>query len=191
MIATNSESSFGPINILLRYIFCYIWMSLTRLKGQYLKTLHMKTRFKIPTNTLAFIALLAVSSIFMQCKKAPTEGKISLVYLSTGLPVSGATVKLFIKNEPTSGFFLCNSPKKLTTEQEYVTNSSGVLTECFELPALVDVYASYTLPGTLPDTTGLDSTAIALILANSAGVTGEGKLNLIQHETTAITIKMN
>ncbi|MFT6715872.1 MAG: hypothetical protein ACJA0Q_000501 [Saprospiraceae bacterium] len=152
----------------------------------------MKNFIKSPLNLFVAGLILASSFVFVQCTKPDTEGQITLNYLSDGKPVIGATVKLFIDTSKSdAGFFLCNSNNKITPEKTYTTNSSGVINECFDLPALINVYATLAT-GYAIDTTGLglDSAAAAAYLSSGSFV-GEGKLNLIANEKTSITIKMN
>ena len=148
----------------------------------------MKKFIKSPLNLFVAGLIVASSFAFVQCKKEDTKGQISFTYLSDGKPVAGALVTLYIDTSNTdAGFFLCNSNNVITPKKEYVTNSSGVINECFDLPALVNVYATYS--NFLPDTIGYSDSLKAVILA-SLNVSGEGKLNLIANETTSITIKM-
>jgi len=149
----------------------------------------MKNFIKSPLNLFVAGLLIASSFAFVQCKKAPTEGQITFNYLSDGKPVVGALVTLYIDTSNTdAGFFLCNSNNVITPKKEYVTNSSGVINECFDLPALVNVYATYSEALSV-DTIGLSDSLKAIIVSNLS-VAGEGKLNLIANETTSITIKM-
>jgi hypothetical protein len=148
----------------------------------------MKNFIKSPLNLFVSGLILASSFAFVQCEKPDTEGQITFNYLSDGKPVVGASVTLFIDTSiADAGFFLCNSNNVITHKKEYVTNSSGAINECFDLPALVNVYATYST--FLPDTTGYSDSLKAVVLANTS-VTGEGKLNLIANEKTSITIKM-
>ena len=116
---------------------------------------------------VVFTTLLAVTG--NSCKKEDTKGQIKVVFFENGSVVEGATVRLFIDgDDDEQGFFLCSGG--FVTEKLYTTNSSGTINECFELPALVSVEASFT---------------------NADGTFGgEGKLNLIEHEETSITVKL-
>ncbi len=167
----------------------------------------MKKLIKTPFNLFIVGLLFASSLTFVQCKKDDTEGQITFQYLD-GRPAAGATVTLFIDtNRENVGFHLCNSKNELTTKKTYVTNSSGVVNECFDLPALINVYATITtdyfvspllgLNGSLFSIPSLDSalfptTSLDSLLESPSlnRYTGEGKLNLIANEKTSITIKM-
>ena len=149
----------------------------------------MKKLIQSPLNLFVAGLILASSLTFVKCTKPDTEGQITFVRLNDGSAVTGASVKLFIDTRKSdAGFFLCNSNNIITPEKDYTTDASGSISECFDLPALINVYA--VLTSTLPDTVGLDSTAKALIVANLS-IIGEGKLNLIANEKTSITIKMS
>lgn len=150
----------------------------------------MKKFIKSPLNLFFAGLLIASSFTFIQCTKPDTVGQIIFTYLSTGKPVEGATVKLFMDTSFTdAGFFLCGSNNhEITPSENYVTNSSGVITQCFDLPALINVYA--TLTTALGDTVGLDSLTKAIMVANMS-VVGEGKLNLIANEKVTLEIEMN
>ena len=132
----------------------------------------MKFISKLPFKFPAMILLLGLSLAFVQCTKDPTQGEIKVVNFTTGAAVAGATVKLTTSADTSSstGFFICNGG--FVPENEYVTNGSGLVTECFELPALLTVTVTYT------DGNGLT-------------YAGAGKLNLVEHETTSVTVKLN
>jgi hypothetical protein len=150
----------------------------------------MKTFIKSPLNLFVAGLIVASSFTFVQCEKPDTLGQISFTNLVDGKPVSGAKVTLFIDTtKSNAGFFLCNSSNKITPQKTYTTNSSGQINQCFDLPALVNVYAHFVVDAT-PDTANWDSLAQITIL-EAAVIEGEGKLNLIANETTSITIKMN
>ncbi|MFT6747210.1 MAG: hypothetical protein ACJAZ2_001558 [Glaciecola sp.] len=149
----------------------------------------MKKTIKSPLNLFVAGLILASSLTFVKCTKPDTEGQIKFVTLNDAKPVVGASVKLYIDTSKSdAGFFLCNSNNIITPEKDYTTDGAGSISECFDLPALINVYA--VLTETLPDTTGLDSATKALIVANLS-IVGEGKLNLIANEKTSITIKMS
>ena len=134
--------------------------------------------------------------LFSQCKKDPTKAEIRIVELTptitttaTGLtaaeealliaagiplPVSTSEVKLFVDSSALTGFFLCN--EGFVNEKDYSTNTNSVISECFDSPALLNVLVVSTIP--------VDGGTFIT-------KTGTGKLNLIEHETTAITIKVN
>jgi len=149
----------------------------------------MKKNIKSPLNLVVAGLLFASSFAFIQCEKPDTEGQITFTYLSNGKPVVGANVRLFIDTSVAdAGFFKCGSNNEITPSEDYVTNSSGAITQCFDLPALINVYASLTT--NLGDTTGLDSATKAIMVANTS-VVGEGKLNLVANERVSINIKMD
>lgn len=121
------------------------------------------------SNSIRFLAFLTIVLSFGQCTKDDTTGVITVVDAVTGAPLAGATVTIFVDGDDKSGFFLCDYG--YVKEQVFTTNSSGVIKQCFKLPALISVVATY-----------------SDLFVN---YTGEGKLNLMEHETTSITIKMN
>lgn len=119
-------------------------------------------------NILLLFAFTAFSGLIFSCSKDDTKGKVKVVYFNTGQPVEDATVKFTIgSDEEGAGFFLCS--EGFITEKEYKTPSTGQIEECFELPALITVTA---------------------VGGDSIPLVGEGKLNLIEHETTTITVKL-
>ena len=158
----------------------------------------MKKLIKTPFNLFIAGLLFASSLTFVQCKKDDTEGQITFQYLD-GRPVAGATVTLFIDtNRENVGFHLCSSKNQITTKKTYITNSSGVVNECFDLPALINVHATISTDYFVSTALSLDSSLFSASLLSGLSLTsdtlfqysGEGKLNLIANEKTSITIKM-
>ena len=126
-------------------------------------------KYLLLNNSIRFVALLLIVFSFGHCKKDDTTAVITVVDAVTGVPIVGANVTLFVDGDDNSGFFLCDYG--YVKEQVFTTNSSGVIKQCFKLPALISVVAIYS--------------------DDNANYTGEGKLNLMEHETTSITVKMN
>lgn len=157
-----------------------------RTELNYLKRREMQAKIFNTIKLSTVFGLLGASFLFIQCKKDPTEASVTFTDLATGKKIEGASVTFTIGDSASGqGFFLCD--EGFVESKTYTTNSSGVINECFELPALITVTATY---GVTVDTTGMDSATAAAALA-AASLNGEGKLNLIEHEKTTLEIKMN
>tara|TARA_B110000211_G_C13538196_1_gene318190 strand:+ start:73 stop:477 length:405 start_codon:yes stop_codon:yes gene_type:complete len=134
----------------------------------------MSLRFKKTFKNPVLFLLIGTALLFSQCKKDPTKMEIRIVELSTGAAVANSEITLFVDSSSTTGFFVCD--EGFINEKKYVTNANGQTTECFDTPALLNV------------------TVISYFPAVGGGTTqkfGTGKLNLIEHETTSLTISVN
>lgn len=129
----------------------------------------MTTLFSFRYKFLALTLLCSLGLVFSQCSKPETKGVITVKNLATGQSLQGVTVTLTTDTAKADGFF--TKDDGFIPEKVYTTNSSGVINETFELPALI--------------------TVTAVLVTDTATLTGSGKLNLVEHETTNLEIKMN
>ncbi len=140
----------------------------------------MSLKFNKIFKTPVFLLLVGTGLLFSQCKKSPTMGEIRVVELSTGKAIGTSTVTLYLDSASSSnnpnptGFFLCN--EGFVTQKEVVTNANGIASICFDTPALLNVSVVSIVP---------------IAGGGNYSASGTGKLNLIEHETTSVTVKVN
>src|SRR5437899_3029320 len=94
----------------------------------------MKTFYK--TGSIVILIALAVTAILpAACKKnTKCQAEITVTDCSTGLPLSGATVKLDCHT--------CNPPGSLQTDQS-TTDASGRVSFTFREEAVLDITVTY------------------------------------------------